>query len=207
MSDDVVVGVRSALPVPGITFILGNDLAGGNVWGESNVAAPPIVVSVPRKTDVEIHKEFSDLFPACAVTRSMTKCLSENQDDKVLLNDTFFSANAGESESDVSKCSEQKDLKVCSLPSSDKEESTELQSESEVIFTSENICTDLSNVDDCSLTSLLQISREELLEHNRLMIYLSFYSLQQGPTGSLIFLHCISLKMAFFVGRGSCIRI
>ncbi len=31
VSGDVIVGVRSALPVPGITFILGNDLAGGNV--------------------------------------------------------------------------------------------------------------------------------------------------------------------------------
>ncbi len=31
LSGNVVVGVRSALPVPGIMFILGNDLAGGNV--------------------------------------------------------------------------------------------------------------------------------------------------------------------------------
>ena len=37
VSGDVVVGVRSALPVPGITFILGNDLAGGTVWGGSEV--------------------------------------------------------------------------------------------------------------------------------------------------------------------------
>ncbi|XP_067248764.1 uncharacterized protein [Chanodichthys erythropterus] len=164
VSGDVVVGVRAALPVPGITFILGNDLAEGNVWGEGNVAASPIVVSVPRKTDVEIHKEFSDLFPACAVTRSMANRPSENQDDEVLLNDTFFSTvNTGES--DVSKCSEQSDLKVCFLPSSDQEEFTELQNESdtsEVLSTSESIGTELSNV-DCSLTSLLQISREELI--------------------------------------------
>lgn len=39
VSGDVVVGVRSALPVSGITFILGNGLAGGNVWGRSGVAA------------------------------------------------------------------------------------------------------------------------------------------------------------------------
>lgn len=97
------------------------------------MAAPPIVVSVPRKTDVEIHKEFSDLFPACAVTRSMAKHLSENQDDEVLLNDTFSAVNAGESESDVSKYSEQKDLKVCSLPSSDQEESTDSDCSSSVV--------------------------------------------------------------------------
>lgn len=33
VSGDDVAGVRSALPVPGITFILGNDLAGG-MFGE-----------------------------------------------------------------------------------------------------------------------------------------------------------------------------
>ncbi len=52
VSGNVVVGVCPALPGPGITFILGNDLAGGNVCGKSSVAAPPIVVCVPRKSDV-----------------------------------------------------------------------------------------------------------------------------------------------------------
>lgn len=34
ITGSVVVGVRVNLPVPGITFLLGNDLAGGNVWGQ-----------------------------------------------------------------------------------------------------------------------------------------------------------------------------
>lgn len=114
VSGDVVVGVGSALPVPGITFILGNDLAGGNVWGRSGVAAPPIISSIPRKSDVDNCREFPDLFPACAVTRSMAKPLSENQVE-VPLHDTFFYAfNTSEQESEESKCPEQKDLKSCS---------------------------------------------------------------------------------------------
>lgn len=31
VTGDVVVGVRPSLPVPDVTFILGNDLAGGSV--------------------------------------------------------------------------------------------------------------------------------------------------------------------------------
>ncbi len=80
VSGNVMVGVHPGLPVPGITFILGNDLAGGNVWGESKVAPPPIVVCVPRKSDIEKrNKSFPDLFPACAVTVSIAKQLPENQ--------------------------------------------------------------------------------------------------------------------------------
>ncbi len=30
-----MVGVHARLPVPGVTLILGNDLAGGNVWDKS----------------------------------------------------------------------------------------------------------------------------------------------------------------------------
>ncbi len=167
VSGDVIVGVRSALPVPGITFILGNYLAGGNVWGRSGVAAPPIKACIPRKSDVKNCREFPDLFPACAVTRSMAKPLSENQVE-VPLHDTFFyTVNTGELGSDVSKCPEQRDLKSFPSLSSDQKDSTVLQSESadtsEVLSTLEKTNVDLSDVDDCSLTSLLQISREDLI--------------------------------------------
>ncbi len=166
VSGDVIVGVRSALPVPGITFILGNDLAGGNVWGRSGVAAPPIIACIPRKSDVKNCREFPDLFPACAVTRSMAKPLSENQVE-VPLHDTFFyTVNTGELGSDVSKCPEQRDLKSFPSLSSDQKDSTVLQSESadtsEVLSTLEKTNVELSDVDDCSLT-LLQISREDLI--------------------------------------------
>lgn len=32
----MAVGVRPSLPIPDVTFILGNDLAGGSVWSVSN---------------------------------------------------------------------------------------------------------------------------------------------------------------------------
>lgn len=58
-------------------------------------------------------------------------------------------------------------MKVCSSPSSDQEESTVHQSESadtsEDMSTPEHFSTDLSNANGCFLTSLLQISREELI--------------------------------------------
>ncbi len=79
------------------------------------MAAPPIIACIPRKSDVKNCREFPDLFPACAVTRSMAKPLSENQVE-VPLHDTFFyTVNTGELGSDVSKCPEQRDLK--SFPS------------------------------------------------------------------------------------------
>lgn len=37
--------------VPGVTFILGNDLARGNVWEKSDGGVPPIVVPDVGKID------------------------------------------------------------------------------------------------------------------------------------------------------------
>ncbi len=65
VSGIVTVGVRPSLPVVGVQLILGNDLAGGKV------SADPYVTSSP-----ECHDEVSEdakIYPACAVTRAMTK--------------------------------------------------------------------------------------------------------------------------------------
>lgn len=56
------LGVCAVLPVPGVTFILGNDLAEGNVREKSYGGVPPIVVPVVVKME--------NLFPACAITRA-----------------------------------------------------------------------------------------------------------------------------------------
>lgn len=40
VEDEVAVGVRPALPIAGIHFILGNGLAGGRVWADS----PPLPI-------------------------------------------------------------------------------------------------------------------------------------------------------------------
>ncbi|XDV29315.1 hypothetical protein PO909_032452 [Leuciscus waleckii] len=74
---DVIVGVQDYLPIPGVTFLLGNDLAGGNVWNRGDV--PPEVVSVPliQKSPDECAQKFPEVFPASVVTRSQTQRLKD----------------------------------------------------------------------------------------------------------------------------------
>lgn len=74
---EVAIGVRPALPVDGVTMILGNDIAGSRVWAD--VAPPAIVVSAPMvssKPD-KSEAEFPDVFTACAVTRAMKRAQSD----------------------------------------------------------------------------------------------------------------------------------
>jgi hypothetical protein len=76
VSGTVVVGVRPELPVKGVTMLLGNDLAGGKVL-------PDPIVSHKPCTAVDKEEE-KDIFPACAVTRSMSrKALLEDSSDNV----------------------------------------------------------------------------------------------------------------------------
>lgn len=78
----VNVGVRAALPVPGVSFILGNDLAGGRVLPALEVVDNPIVTP---ESD-ELAQTYPELFSACVLTRAQIK----KKDDEVVLNDTFF---------------------------------------------------------------------------------------------------------------------
>lgn len=62
----VVVGVRSKLPVEGVSFILGNDLA------EGKILLNPEVITVPlTEQPDELQKKFPNVFSVCAVTRAM----------------------------------------------------------------------------------------------------------------------------------------
>ncbi|XP_026112910.1 uncharacterized protein LOC113091546 isoform X1 [Carassius auratus] len=89
VSGDVVVGVRSSLPVPEVTFILGNDLAGSSVWSCADVS--PEVVSVPLVANADdCGLKYPDVFTACAVTRSMAKSADRFISDEVDLCDTFI---------------------------------------------------------------------------------------------------------------------
>lgn len=76
VSGEVEVGVRPALPVEGVDFILGNDLAGNKVWATSTphfvVTQAPVVLP-QKEVDQKAKSEPDDLFPACAVTRSMSR--------------------------------------------------------------------------------------------------------------------------------------
>ncbi|XP_071824592.1 uncharacterized protein [Apostichopus japonicus] len=77
VSGTVIVGVRPELPVKGVSMLLGNDLAGGKVLPQ------PIVTREPC-TEAGNDDESSVVFPACAVTRSMTQktMLEANSKDK-----------------------------------------------------------------------------------------------------------------------------
>ena len=68
VSGDVTVGVVDELPVPAIALLLGNDLAGGITIPAPIMTAQPL----PSNNTSELEKEIPALFPACAVTRSMT---------------------------------------------------------------------------------------------------------------------------------------
>ena len=65
----VTVGVVPSLPIEGVDFLLGNDLAGDKV----NVT--PVVVHPPReeaKTEA-LDDDFPGIFPSCVVTHSQSK--------------------------------------------------------------------------------------------------------------------------------------
>ena len=62
----VTVGIRPSLPVVGVEFILGNDLAGGK-----KVSTDPRVTSTPVCHDEA--NEHVKIYPACAVTRARAK--------------------------------------------------------------------------------------------------------------------------------------
>lgn len=68
---EVKMGVRPALPVEGVTVILGNDAAGDHVWADQ--PARPVVVPVLLGSNGpdENEKQSPEVFMACAVTRAM----------------------------------------------------------------------------------------------------------------------------------------
>ncbi len=84
---EIAVSVRPALPVEGITLILGNGEAGGRVWADTPPS--PVVSSVPlvRKQPDKNEKSFPEIFTACAVTRSMTRNNLEAVSEHVAGND------------------------------------------------------------------------------------------------------------------------
>ena len=60
----ITVRIRPFLPVTRVQLILGNDLAGGKV------SVDPRVTATPESHDVSVD---DDIYPACTVTRVMTK--------------------------------------------------------------------------------------------------------------------------------------
>jgi len=66
VSDNVAVGVCSHIPIKGVSFILGNDLAGGRVLATPEVIPIPVVSEVPD----ELAQKHPGVCPVCAVTQA-----------------------------------------------------------------------------------------------------------------------------------------
>jgi len=73
VSGPVTVGIRPTLPVQGISLLLGNDLAGDKVMANPQMTSKPSI----QKSTEQLEQEFPGTFPVCAVTRAMSKKLSE----------------------------------------------------------------------------------------------------------------------------------
>ncbi|KAK4326191.1 hypothetical protein Pmani_003259 [Petrolisthes manimaculis] len=63
------VGLLEYQPLPGIDFLLGNDIAGGKIATNPVVSVSPVVESSTRK----LEQKFPETFPVCAVTRSIAR--------------------------------------------------------------------------------------------------------------------------------------
>lgn len=92
VSGPVTVGVVPRLPMEGVDFLLGNDLAGDKVVVSPVVLDRP--VEVPETERLE--DEFPGIFPDCAVTRSQARIAEqegvdvEESDNQVWLAETFM---------------------------------------------------------------------------------------------------------------------
>lgn len=81
VSGPVKIGVRSELPVKGVSLILGNDLAGSKVFSS------PIMIDKPDLyVQTSLSTSFPTAFPDCAVTRAQAQTF----DDVIDLSDSFI---------------------------------------------------------------------------------------------------------------------
>ena len=84
----VVVGVRPCFPIEGVSFLLGNDLAGGRVLVKPEVTVVPMVT----ESNDRLAQKYPGVFSACAVPRAMTK--HRPVDDDVGLSGRFLDLTA-----------------------------------------------------------------------------------------------------------------
>ncbi|XP_026119724.1 uncharacterized protein LOC113098887 [Carassius auratus] len=83
----VKVGVRDSLPVHGVNFILGNDIAGGKIFPLLEVCDKPVLSD---NTD-ELLENFPEVFSVCAVTRAQARKFDDVDD----LSSTFMVPTVG----------------------------------------------------------------------------------------------------------------
>lgn len=144
------------LPVPGVTFILGNDLAGGNVWEKSGSGVPPIVAPIVKKMD-----DSSNLFPACAITRAKAKKMRLDEKESIL-SDTFFpSVNFSQPECSAVVTSIEDDNFKSDLQPVVDDQVEKSGSVSESPFHCDG------HDDVCSLSPLYSVTRDELIKERQ----------------------------------------
>lgn len=117
---EVVMGVRTSLPMEGVDIILGNDLAGGKVWKE---VPPPLDVTVSPQCSEEADecaRKHPKVFAACVVTRSRSKANLESGEGSAQSVSAQPSSSQMEGNSDVVK--DQAQLFPVLLPSVSREE-------------------------------------------------------------------------------------
>merc|ERR1711860_487018 len=108
----VIVGVSPTLPVKGVSLLLGNDLASGK-----DILSPIVSDTGEICEDSDVTSEH--LFPACVITRAMTKKQADNNNDSESdsedmdqpynLDNTFFT-NLDDMPTRGNKCSEESSL-------------------------------------------------------------------------------------------------
>ena len=81
----VKVGIQPSLPFEGVHLILGNDLAGDKVVVNAVVTQKPCLEQSPDP----VEKEILGLYPACVVTRAISK-KKENSEEEITLADTVI---------------------------------------------------------------------------------------------------------------------
>lgn len=104
------VAVRPALPIKGVDFILGNDLAGGKVM------PVPEVLDSPGLNSETHPSASSDVFPACVVTRAQSKRYGLDLSDSFLATEQFPDMMVNKSQDQIG---DQLAVDVPSLPSSE----------------------------------------------------------------------------------------
>lgn len=84
----VVVGVSPQFPIDGVSVILGNDLAGGQVLLNPEVTAVPL-----SECPDDLEQKFPEVFSVCAVTRTMSQRQKRglpDEEGEVELADSFI---------------------------------------------------------------------------------------------------------------------
>ena len=71
------VAVRDELPIDGIAFVMGNDIAGDKVYPVIEVVDNPVLDDVKQD---ELAVKYPDVFPACVITRAQSRNIGKDSD-------------------------------------------------------------------------------------------------------------------------------